>query len=187
MNVLIVFDHPRRDSFCGAVLDAFVAGLHEAGHQAEVADLRAEGFDPRITTEDEPAWGNQRKVYSPEVLAEQARIARNDAIAFVFPVFWWSFPATTKGWIDRVWNYGWAYGDHKLTQRKALLVAVNAGDAAQYAKRGYDVAMRTQLLTGTMGYCGIDDVALEFLFEGLATDEIRQTLLRRAGELGKTF
>ncbi len=27
MNVLIVFDHPRRDSFCGAVLDAFEAGL----------------------------------------------------------------------------------------------------------------------------------------------------------------
>ncbi len=28
-------------------------------------------------------------------LREQHRIERNEAIAFVFPVWWWSFPATT--------------------------------------------------------------------------------------------
>lgn len=31
MKVLVIFDHPRRASFCGAVLDAFVKGLEEAG------------------------------------------------------------------------------------------------------------------------------------------------------------
>jgi len=56
-----------------------------------------------------------------------ARIERNDAIAMFFPVWWWSMPATLKGWIDRVWNHGWAYGwngiDTRIPLDKALMVA----------------------------------------------------------------
>lgn len=187
MNVLIVFDHPRRDSFCGAILDQFVAGLHEAGHQAEIADLRAEGFDPRLDPVDEPDWDDPRKIYSPAVLSEQDRIARADALAFVFPVWWWSVPAATKGWIDRVWNNGWAYGDHKLDHAKALFVGVAASSAEQYSKRGYDTAMRTQLVTGVAQYCGIEDSALELLHDALGTDSVRLSLLSRARDLGRSF
>jgi NAD(P)H dehydrogenase (quinone) len=121
LKILIVFDHPRRDSLCGAILDRFVAGLAAAGHSAELADLRRENFDPRMPVEDEPDWNDDDKVYSERVLAEQARMLRNEALAFIFPVWWWSFPATTKGWIDRVWNNGWAYGARKLPHKKARL------------------------------------------------------------------
>ena len=186
MNILVVFDHPRRDSFCGAVLDRFAAGLARAGHRAEIADLRAEGFDPRLPVADEPDWDDGDKVYSADVLAEQARISRNDAIAFVFPVWWWSFPATTKGWIDRVWNNGWAYGDRKLALRRALLIGTASADAAGYAKRGYDAAMKVQLLTGIMNYCGIPKADLEFLFDVMDGPETRAALLQRAAVLGET-
>lgn len=148
---------------------------------------RAEGFDPRLDPQDEPDWDNPRKIYSPAVLAEQERIARNDALAFVFPVWWWSLPATTKGWIDRVWNHGWAYGDRKFPHRKAVLLAVCSSDAEQYAKRRYDDAMRTQLVTGIIDYCGIRDGALEYLHGSLASEEIRRGLLDRAAEIGRTF
>jgi NAD(P)H dehydrogenase (quinone) len=157
VNVLVVFDHPRRDSFCGAVLDSLISGLTAAGHLTELADLRAEGFDPRLPPADEPDWNDADKVYSDVVLAEQARMMRNDALAFVFPVWWWSLPATTKGWIDRVWNNGWAYGDRKLKHKKALLLGTAAGSAESYAKRGCDQAMRIQIVTGMMEYCGITD------------------------------
>lgn len=187
MKTLIIFDHPRRDGFCGAVLDRFAEGLREAGHHPEIADLRAEGFDPRLDPEDEPDWGNPQKVYSPAVLAEQDRIARNDALAFVFPVWWWSVPATTKGWIDRVWNNGWAYGDRKLTHRKALFLGVAASDADQYAKRAYDVAMQTQLITGIARYCGIEDSRLALLHGALGTEGDRLALLDRAQDLGRSF
>jgi NAD(P)H dehydrogenase (quinone) len=52
MKVLIVFAHPDRHSFCGAVLDRLTAGLTEAGHDVEVADLYAERFDPVLNTYD---------------------------------------------------------------------------------------------------------------------------------------
>ena len=188
MNILIVFDHPRRDSsFCGAVLDHLQRGIAAAGHGSEVADLRAEGFDPRLPVADEPDWDNPDKVYSAEVLREQERISRNDALAFVFPVWWWSFPAATKGWIDRVWNNGWAYGARTLPHQKALLIGAASNDAAGYAKRGYDSAMQTQLVTGIMDYCGIPEARLELLYDVMAGPETRKEQLSRVRDLGATY
>ena len=46
MRVLIVFAHPDRQSFCGALLARLEAGLSAAGHEVEVADLYRERFDP---------------------------------------------------------------------------------------------------------------------------------------------
>ena len=42
MKGLVVFDHPRRHSFCGAVLDELIAGLAEAGHEVDIADRQAQ-------------------------------------------------------------------------------------------------------------------------------------------------
>src|SRR5690606_29775770 len=106
---------------------------------------------------------------------------------FVFPVWWWSFPATTRGWIDRVWNNGWAYGARKLPHAKALLIGTASGDAEGYAKRGYDVAMRTQLITGTMQYCGIEKASLELLYDVMDGAERRVGHLARARQLGTAF
>jgi NAD(P)H dehydrogenase (quinone) len=185
MNVLVLFDHPRRESFCGAVLDSFVEGLRAADHKVEIADLRAEGFDPRLPLEDEPRWNDKAQVYSAAVLAEQARVSQNDALAFVFPVWWWSLPATTKGWVDRVWNNGWAYGARKLPHKQALLVGTAAASAEAYAKRGFEQAMRTQLLTGMMAYCGIAESELCLLYGALGTEEVRGEHLKRARALGE--
>ena len=187
MKVLVVFDHIRRDSFTGAVMDQFIRGLEEAGHTAEIADLRKEGFDPQFRLEEEPTWGEFDLVYPDDVQAEQARIERNDALAFIFPVYWWSFPATTKGWIERVWNYGWAFGNRKLTNQKALLIAVNGGTEPQYTKRGYDGAMRTQLVTGIVQYCGIEDASIDFYYGATVSDEDRAGLLERAYQSGLAF
>jgi NAD(P)H dehydrogenase (quinone) len=187
MKVLVVFDHPRRDSFCGSVADRLMDGLRRAGHVPELADLRAEGFDPRLPVADEPDWKDDDKVYSADVLAEQARIARNDAIAFVFPVWWWSFPATTKGWIDRVWNNGWAYGARKLSLDGALLIGTASGSAASYAKRGYDAAMQVQLNVGMMDYCGIPKSHLELMYDVMEDDATRRALLDRARQLGESW
>ncbi len=187
MKVLVVFDHPRRSSFCGAVLDAFISGLAEAGHHAEIADLRAEGFDPRLPPEDEPDWDMPQKRYSEAVLAEQARISRNDALAFVFPVWWWSMPATLKGWIDRVWNNGWAYGEARLPHRRAVLMGTAASSAEGFAKRGYDRAMEVQLVTGIMNYCGIEDAELRLFYDVTGEAAVRLAALEQARTLGHRF
>ncbi len=46
MKVLIIFAHPNPLSFTRAVLDNFVRGIKEAGHQYEVVDLYKIKFNP---------------------------------------------------------------------------------------------------------------------------------------------
>ncbi|MCX6239267.1 MAG: NAD(P)H-dependent oxidoreductase [Bacteroidia bacterium] len=46
MKVLIVFAHPNPMSFTKAILDNFVKGLKDAGHQYEILDLYKEKFNP---------------------------------------------------------------------------------------------------------------------------------------------
>ena len=113
MRILVVFAHPKRDSFTGRILDSFVAGLEQAGHVAEVADLYSEGFQPLLVPEDYAQW--EDRPMPADVLREQARVERSEGIALVFPVWWWSMPAILKGWFDRV--FAQAGPTQKITTR----------------------------------------------------------------------
>lgn len=46
MKVLIIYAHPNPLSFTKAILDNFVRGLKEAGHQYEIVDLYKTKFNP---------------------------------------------------------------------------------------------------------------------------------------------
>ena len=46
MKVLIIYAHPNQMSFTHAILDNFVRGLSEAGHQYEIVDLYKIKFNP---------------------------------------------------------------------------------------------------------------------------------------------
>jgi len=187
MKVLVVVDHPRRDSFTQSVATAFAGALEAAGHAVERADLAREGYDPRMTPADEPDWNDPDKRYSAGVLAEQARILRSDAIVMVFPVWWWSLPATLKGWIDRVWNNGWAYGARNLAGTKAMMIGIAATGAEAYVRRGYDKASATQLDVGILQFCGLTSGGIQLLYGSLVGDAERAAILDGAAELGRTF
>lgn len=187
MRVLLVLCHPRQQSLTSAVAQAFCTGAREQGHEIEWADLYREGFDPVLRESDEPDRSFVGKRYSDSVQSEMARVDRNEAVVMVFPVWWWSVPAMLKGWIDRVWNRDWAYGARSLPHRHGLMIGVASSSEASFAKRRYIEAMRIQLETGTMAYCGIENSRLELLYESTRSTGASAGLLRRAHELGKLF
>jgi NAD(P)H dehydrogenase (quinone) len=41
--------------------------------------------------------------------AQQEKVARADALAFISPVYFVGFPAILKGWIERVFTLGFAF------------------------------------------------------------------------------
>lgn len=187
MDILLVLSHPRPTSLTHAVARAFATAATGAGHRIEWADLAAEGFDPILPPADEPDWDDPARLYSPQVLAEIARIERNQATVMVFPVWWWSVPALLKGWIDRVWNHGWAYGHGaRYPHDKVLMLAVAGSSAADYAKRGYDQAMVVQLETGILRYCGVPDARLQMLYDSFEASG-RAAMLQDAARLGADF
>jgi len=170
MHALVVVAHPRSPSLTHSVAAELVAGLEAEGrHTAEIVDLAAEGFDPRFSAADVAA--HLREAPSPaDVAAEQARIDRADAVVLVYPVYWWSFPALLKGWIDRVFSNGWAYIEapgakvvKKLQRLDVHLVAIGGADLGTYERHGYAAAMRTQIDHGIFDYCGAPVVGSELL------------------------
>jgi NAD(P)H dehydrogenase (quinone) len=187
MKVLMVLAHPRRASLTGQAADAFAAAATANGHSVEWADLHAEGFDPVLREADEPDWNDARKVYSPEVRREMARIERNEATVMVFPVWWWSVPAMLKGWIDRVWNNGWAYGERTFPQRRARMVGIAGTGPEGYRKRGYDTAMITQLDIGILDYCRIAERRLELLHGSIEGAPYPAQIVAAARALGEAF
>lgn len=193
MRILTVFAHPTRTSYTGAVLDAFLTGLDDAGHEWELADLYREGFDPLFKPADYAQFTTGPEDMPADVLAEQERVRRAQAIAFVFPVWWWSFPAMLKGWIDRVWCNGWAYDFTierslgRLDLTKAALLCPGGSSADIYRRYGYHDAMRRCIDVGVLGYCGIDTVDMH-IFPGVDDDaEGRAEYLNIAAQVGRDF
>lgn len=191
MHVLTILDHPDPQSFSGAVARQFMAGAEAAGHSTELADLHAEGFDPRWSMADVTA--NDGGKAPPDVLAEQARIARADAICLVFPLFWWGMPAVTKGWVDRVWSWGWAYDqlddpDISLQRPRSGVLLVPAGARSdEMTEKGYQDALETAWIEGTFGYFGFSPRKLEVLYGATGSLERRQSLLERSYQTGYTL
>jgi NAD(P)H dehydrogenase (quinone) len=106
----------------------------------------------------------------------------------IFPVWWWSVPAMLKGWIDRVWNRGWAYDESRLKLERGLLIEVASGGPKTYdGHRGYRSAMETQLVQGVLDYCSVPQSRLELLLGATGDEEKRKTLLSRARALGRAF
>jgi len=168
MNALIVVAHPDPQSLTHAVAAQLADGLSQSGHAFEIADLAAEGFDPRFNHDD--VAGFYLRAAAPEdVRAEQARIDRADALALVFPVYWWSMPGLLKGWIDRVFANGWAYEEKdgrvvkKLQRLRVHLLGVGGAGAGTYVKHGYGAAMKTQIDHGIFDYCGARVLTSELL------------------------
>jgi len=190
MHTLIVTSHPNPDARTHAVARRIADGIAAApGATVEVADLHAEGFDPRYTLQD--LDGHHRASPFPaDVLAEQARLDRANALVLVFPVYWWSMPALMKGWIDRVFTGGWAYDDSsghgvlkKLGRLPVHLVGLGGADERTWQKRGYTEAMKTQIDTGIFDYCGAPVLSSTLLLETDTGDA--QTHLQTAHSLGQ--
>ncbi|MFD9070827.1 NAD(P)H oxidoreductase [Streptomyces lasiicapitis] len=174
-NVLLVTGHPRSDSLTSQLVRHAGERLTAQGHTVDLLDLTAEDFDPRMTPADEPDWADPDKDYSPEVRAHMRRVAAADAIVVVFPVWWFGLPALLKGWIDRVWNNGFAYGrnDPLLTGKHMLWLGLVAYQSEQFAKLGWEETVTRTLGTGISEYCGIkaENVSVRFVYDSLETGE----------------
>ncbi len=189
MHVLVVVSHPNLDSLSHALAHEFIRGVEAAGNTAELADLHAEGFDPSWSMADIEA--DEGSPAPTDIVAEQQRIDRCDVVCMVFPLFWFGMPAMLKGWLERVWSWGWAYDqldDHNKSMQKdrtaVLLVPAGANPNAWEPYERVEEAMRTIWCTGTLGYFGFTENNVHFLNGSTGSEERRIKLLETAYEAG---
>jgi NAD(P)H dehydrogenase (quinone) len=104
----VVYCHPDPDSFVAAMRDRVLAGLAAAGHETQLVDLYADGFDPLLG--DQERRGHHHPPFErPQIDGYAARLRWADTLILVYPTWWSGQPAMLKGWFDRVWTNGVAY------------------------------------------------------------------------------
>ncbi|WP_163266226.1 NAD(P)H-dependent oxidoreductase [Chelativorans alearense] len=164
MKVLLVYAHPEPRSLNGALRDVAIKELKAQGHEVRISDLYADGWKSQVDRADFPTLaqderlvpaGASKKAFETETLTEDVKaeiekLLWADALILQFPMWWFSMPAILKGWVDRVFAYGFAYGvgehsdvrwgdrygDGTLTGKRAMLIVTAGGWEEHYAPRG---------------------------------------------------
>lgn len=73
-----------------------------------------------------------------------------------------------KGCIDRVFNYGFSYGNgNKLPINKIRWVPIAGNTRKKYKKRGYDLNIEHKLNIGIADYAGVKDSEVNYIWNSL--------------------
>jgi putative NADPH-quinone reductase len=105
MRVLYLYAHPLPESFHHALREEARAGLREAGHEVDLCDLYAEGFDPVLSAAERRGYHALPDNRAP-VEGYIARLERAEALVLSFPTWSFGLPAILKGFMDRVFIPG---------------------------------------------------------------------------------
>ena len=185
-TVLLVTCHPEARSLNGALRDHALLVLDRLGHRVEQSDLYAMKWKAVVDADDFPGEqpGTRLAVgaasrratdggtLTADVVAEQAKLMRADAVILQFPLWWFGVPAILKGWFDRVLSNGFAYGltapgvryssrygEGKLAGKRALLAVTAGGQAPHFSERGVNGLLEDLLFPvthGTLFYTGME-------------------------------
>jgi NAD(P)H dehydrogenase (quinone) len=193
MNVLIVYAHPEPTSYNAALKNAAVESLKERGAAVKISDLYGMNFNPVATMSDTIVPANPADV--PEDLKlEREKVEWADYIIFQFPMWWTSAPAIVKGWFDRVFAAGFAYGpgvyNHgNFKGKKAMLSFTTGGrHLDSYGPKGLKGEMSERLFGfqhEILYFSGMDVIEPFIVPSGVSEEErkdyIEQLKVRMAG------
>ncbi|MCM3791392.1 NAD(P)H-dependent oxidoreductase [Domibacillus indicus] len=160
MKHLIVYAHPHKESLNHAILKTTVEALKKNGHEVAVRDLYALDFQPVLKPEDTEAMKAGRT--PQDIKTEQEFIAEADAITFIYPIWWTGLPAILKGYVDRVFSYGFAYAAGEqgivkmLTGKKGFIINTHGTPSEVYDEMGMTAGMKVTSDTGIFEFTGIE-------------------------------
>lgn len=75
------------------------------------------------------------------VKEEQEALLSADVVIIQFPLYWSSFPAVLKKWVDDVFTFNFAFGPNgSLLKNKTLIFSITAGAKADsYSQDGFNL------------------------------------------------
>lgn len=222
MNVLLVYAHPEPRSLNGSLKDFSVKRLEDAGHVVQVSDLYAMKWKASLDAHDsarrqsdmpfDPSLDSkhafENSLQTKDIALEQDKLVWADAVILQFPLWWFSMPAILKGWVERVYAYGFAYGvgEHSdarwgdrygegtMAGKRAMLVVTMGGWESHYGPRGINGPIDDLLFPiqhGILYYPGFDVLPPFAIYRTGRIDEARfskicDSLGQRLDDLWKT-
>lgn len=184
MNILLVHAQPECTSLTRHLVSIATEVLTAQGHSVVQSDLYGMGWKAVFDGQDFPDRVNSERLsfieesghafahgcQTADVELEQNKVLAADAVVLLFPLWWFSMPAIMKGWIERVWAYGLAYGyqgkgnahrygEGSFTGKRAMLAVSIGGPEKDYSPRGINGSLEQLLFPVTHGalfYTGME-------------------------------
>ncbi|SHN72684.1 NAD(P)H-dependent oxidoreductase [Desulfovibrio litoralis] len=175
-SILIVYAHPESTSLTCQFADVAVATMRKQGHNVMVSNLYGMKWKAVFDEEDFPHRTNPERLsfitesghsyatnqQPADITIEQQKLLEADALIMLFPLWWFGMPAIMKGWIDRVYAFGFAYGykgqgnayrygDGMLKGKRAMLSVMVGGPYEDYSPRGINGPLEELLFPVTHG------------------------------------
>lgn len=168
VKVHLVVAHPEKASFNFALHQTAICALNEEGIEISISDLYSEKFDPTAGHSDvcnfpvgesfnlakAQRWALETSSFTKSIVDEQSKLKSCDILVLQFPLWWWSFPAILKGWIDRVLTSGFAYGKDATLIPKKVMYSITTGGASTKEEFEYYQSKIDGLYQDIFGFIG---------------------------------
>ncbi len=157
-KVLLILGHPDKNSFNGKLADIFEDKLKNKLEIRRI-NLGELNFNSNLKN----GYKEIQELESDLKLA-QSDILWADYLIFIFPIWWYSFPAVLKGFIDRAFLPGFAFKysnpngkspDRLLLGKKSILICTSGAPSIYYFFIGN---LATKTLRSILKFCGIKNV-----------------------------
>lgn len=171
MKTLIIYNHPHEGSFCSAIRDAVQTGLDNAGHAFKLINLDADGFDPVMREKDLKAFVQGGKIgedgvegVDPLVWKYIEKLRWAERVVMIFPIWWMTTPAMTKGFIDKVIFPGLVYKMEggklvsMLSKLKQVVIITTMNTPSEIYESNFGNSIEGSLIKGTFNQIGIHDI-----------------------------
>lgn len=189
-HILIINGHPDKESYNTALAKSYYEGTLKTNAIANLIHLSDLKFSPNLE------FGyRKRSPLEPDLEQAINAIKEADHIVWVFPVWWYGYPALLKGFIDRTFLPEITFKPiegkpipEKLLKGKTSRIIVTADTPKWY---DYLIMKRpaiNQFKKGTLEFCGIKPVKVSYIAPIKNSSQIfRENWLKKVLDLGENL
>ena len=186
-KILLINGHPDKNSFCYAISEAYIKGAKRAGLEIKVIHIRDLNFNPNLQ------YGYQKRTdLEQDLLDAQEMIKWANHLVWVYPVWWASYPAIMKGFLDRTFLPGFAFAKRensvwwdKLLINKSARIISTLDQPSWYYWLVYRQPSTNAMKKLTLEFCGIKPVKVTTIGPiRLSKESYRKNWLEKIETLG---
>lgn len=164
-KILVINGHPDSESFNAALSEQYVAGVKETGGEVKEINIRELRFNPNLE------FGYRKRTeLEPDLLKAFELIQWADHLVWVFPMWWYGYPAMMKGFIDRVFLPGFTFEFQKgkpfpkrLLKGKTARIILTSDTPRWYDMLFMRSPALNQFKKGTLQFCGVKPVKVTYI------------------------
>ena len=128
-KILVVIGSPRYEGNTTLMAEAFIEGAKESGHIVNVFDVNE--FDIKGCVACNCCWANGKPcAHSEDFNTFAEMVTLSDVIVFASPVYWGTYPAPLKAFIDKMYCFAVPWCKKHISFKETVLLSCGDGPDA---------------------------------------------------------